>query len=51
MENIYFGNTKAYEEIIEDRTHEELLAIAGHYTRMWKMQAGGFLLEKEDKDK
>jgi ATP-binding cassette, subfamily B, bacterial len=38
-------------EIIEDGTHEELLAKVGHYARMWKMQAGGFLPEKEDRDK
>lgn len=36
-------------QIIEDGTHEELLAKAGHYARMWKMQAGGFLPDKEDR--
>ena len=30
-------------QIIEDGTHEELLKVAGHYSRMWEMQAGGFL--------
>jgi ATP-binding cassette, subfamily B, bacterial len=44
---LVFDNGK----IIEDGTHEELLAKAGHYARMWEMQAGGFLPEKEDRDK
>lgn len=35
--------------IIEDGTHEELLKLKGHYSRMWNMQAGGFLPEVEDK--
>lgn len=29
--------------IIEDGTHDELLALNGHYAHMWHMQAGGFL--------
>ena len=33
--------------IIEDSSHEELLRNKGHYARMWHMQAGGFLPEKE----
>jgi ATP-binding cassette subfamily B protein len=33
--------------IIEEGTHENLLAKAGHYAKMWKMQADGFLPEKE----
>lgn len=33
--------------IIEDGTHQELLALNGHYTKMWHMQAGGFLPERE----
>ena len=35
--------------IIEDGTHLELIKSNGHYARMWKMQAGGFLpAEAED---
>lgn len=34
--------------IIEDGTHEQLLAKEGHYSKMWKMQAGGFLPEKDN---
>lgn len=30
-------------KIIEEGTHEELLAEGGHYAMMWQMQAGGFL--------
>ncbi|MEM7494656.1 MAG: ABC transporter ATP-binding protein [Myxococcota bacterium] len=29
--------------IVEDGTHEQLLAADGGYARMWRMQAGGFL--------
>lgn len=29
--------------IIEDGNHEQLLAKDGHYAKMWRMQAGGFL--------
>lgn len=36
--------------IIEDGTHESLLAKEGHYARMWKMQAGGFLPETARSD-
>lgn len=35
-------------QIIEDGTHTELLAKNGHYAKMWQMQAGGFLPEKEE---
>ena len=35
-------------QIIEDGTHEELVAKDGHYAKMWQMQAGGFLPMKED---
>jgi ATP-binding cassette subfamily B protein len=33
--------------IIEDGTHDELVAKNGHYAKMWKMQAGGFLPKKK----
>jgi ATP-binding cassette subfamily B protein len=29
--------------IAEEGSHEELLALEGHYANMWQMQAGGFL--------
>jgi ATP-binding cassette subfamily B protein len=35
-------------EVIEDGSHSELLARGGHYARMWSMQAGGFLPEREN---
>lgn len=31
--------------IVEEGSHEALLARGGHYARMWQMQAGGFLPE------
>lgn len=31
--------------IVEDGSHEELLALKNHYYRLWNMQAGGFLPE------
>jgi len=31
--------------IVEDGSHEALLARGGHYARLWSMQAGGFLPE------
>ena len=30
------------------RTHAELLTLNGHYSRMWSMQAGGFLPENDE---
>lgn len=36
--------------VIEDGNHETLLKAGGHYARMWNMQAGGFLPEKETDD-
>jgi hypothetical protein len=36
--------------VVEDGTHDELLARSGHYTHMWSMQAGGFLPERENDD-
>jgi len=35
-------------QIMEDGTHNELLANGGHYAHLWAMQAGGFLPEGED---
>src|SRR5678809_139412 len=37
-------------KVVEDGTHAELLARGGHYARMWSMQAGGFLPERESDD-
>ena len=34
-------------EVVEDGTHSELLARNGHYSRMWSMQAGGFLPDRD----
>jgi ATP-binding cassette subfamily B protein len=34
-------------KVVEDGTHAQLLALEGHYARMWSMQAGGFLPESE----
>ncbi len=31
--------------IVEDGTHEELLALGGSYHRLWSRQAGGFVLD------
>ena len=33
--------------IVEDGNHAELLSLEGHYARMWSMQAGGFLPDRE----
>ena len=33
-------------QIIEDGSHQELIQIPSYYSRMWKMQAGGFLPEQ-----
>jgi len=30
-------------KVVEDGSHAELLAKDGHYAKMWKMQAGGFI--------
>ena len=32
-------------EIIEDGTHAELLALNGHYAKLWSMQASGFIAD------
>lgn len=34
--------------IVENGTHKELIKARGHYARLWKMQAGGFLPEQEN---
>jgi hypothetical protein len=36
---------------VEDGTHEELLKLNGHYSRMWSLQAGGFLPSSEEQEK
>jgi len=33
--------------IVEDGSHEELIRANGHYTRLWNMQAGGFIPERD----
>jgi ATP-binding cassette subfamily B multidrug efflux pump len=32
--------------IVESGTHDELLAIGGHYEKLWRHQSGGFLTEE-----
>ncbi|MDO9434662.1 ABC transporter ATP-binding protein [Hydrogenophaga sp.] len=34
--------------VVEDGPHEVLLKQGGHYARMWRMQAGGFLPEQTE---
>jgi ATP-binding cassette subfamily B multidrug efflux pump len=29
--------------IVEQGTHNELLALGGHYASLWKRQSGGFI--------
>jgi ATP-binding cassette subfamily B multidrug efflux pump len=36
--------------IVEQGSHSELLAIGGHYARLWQRQSGGFLASDEDKE-
>jgi len=31
--------------IVEQGTHEDLLALGGHYEKLWRHQSGGFLGE------
>lgn len=35
-------------KIVEEGTHAQLIKVPGHYARMWKMQAGGFLPETSE---
>jgi ATP-binding cassette subfamily B protein len=37
--------------IVEDGTHEELLALGGSYHQLWSRQAGGFVLDDGAADK
>lgn len=38
-------------QVVEDGTHDELIAIdGGHYSKLWTMQAGGFLPEKPNEE-
>lgn len=34
-------------KVIEEGSHHDLMAKGGHYSRMWQMQAGGFLPDNE----
>jgi len=36
--------------VVEDGTHQQLLERGGHYDRMWRMQAGGFLLDQSERE-
>lgn len=35
-------------KIVEEGNHDALMALGGHYAKMWKMQVGGFLPEAPD---
>ena len=36
--------------VVEDGTHQQLLARGAHYSQMWQMQAGGFLPEQSESE-
>lgn len=38
-------------KIIEDGSHSELLLDSHYYSRLWNMQAGGFMPNKDDKER
>ena len=37
-------------EIIEDGSHQELLALNGTYKKLWDAQVGGFLIENNQEN-
>jgi ABC-type multidrug transport system fused ATPase/permease subunit len=36
--------------IVEEGSHEALLALGGHYEKLWRHQSGGFLADVFDAD-
>jgi ATP-binding cassette subfamily B multidrug efflux pump len=34
--------------VVEQGTHAELLAIGGHYAKLWRHQSGGFIADDLD---
>ena len=38
-------------EIVEQGSHEELLARKGEYYRLWEMQQGNFVVKEESENK
>ena len=34
-------------KIVEQGSHEELIALGGHYEKLWRHQSGGFLAAEE----
>lgn len=37
-------------EVVEEGTHQELLALGKEYANMWHMQAGGFISEEDEEE-